>query len=144
MCTDCIYCLLLCTPGQNCTYMKNLCILNQFCAFLLYYSFKEIRPPPSWRSKAAGTVGQACCTHTAHGTVGGPLVGAPAAFGTTQFRRPTLPEHPLRPSASAHTAGRRTGGGPAALTRPMGRSGGPWLELRERLAPPGLDRKSVG
>ena len=75
---------------------------------------------------------RASCTHTAHGTVGGPLVGAPSAFGATRFRRPTLPGRPLRPSASAHTAGQGSGGGPAALTRPMGRSGGPWLGFRRR------------
>jgi hypothetical protein len=48
-----------------------------------------MRPPTSWRSKAAGTVGQPCCTHTTHGTVGGALVGAPAAFCTTWFYSPT-------------------------------------------------------
>ena len=31
------------------------------------------------------------------------------------------------------------GDGPAALTRPMERSGGPWLGLRPHLAPPGSD-----
>ncbi len=95
-----------------------------------------MRPPPSWRRKAAEIVGQTGCTHTAHGTVGGALVGAPGAFGTTRLCRPTLPGRRLS-SALAHSAGQRSGG-PAALTRPMERSGGPWLGLRERLAPPGF------
>ena len=33
----------------------------------------------------ARTRRRAGCTHTTHGKVGGPLVGSPAAFGTTRF-----------------------------------------------------------
>ena len=36
------------------------------------------------------------------------------------------------------------GDGPAALTRPMERSGGPWLGLRVHLAPPGSDAPPTG
>ena len=133
------------TKSLHKVYTQSL--LKVYTPSIIVYTKFDYPPHPSWTPTSALRVGpygrlevrrRAGCTPTAHGTVGGPLVGAPGAFGTTRFCRPTLPGRPLRPSASAHTAGRRSGGGPAALPRPMGRSGGPWLGLRERLAPPGF------
>ena len=131
------------TKSLHKVYTRSL--VKVYTPSIIVYTKFDYPPQPSGTPTSALRVGpyrrlevrrRAGCTPTAHGTVRGPLVGAPGAFGTTRFCRPTLPGRPLRPSASAHTADRRSGGGPAALTRPMGRSEGPWLGLRQRLAPP--------
>jgi hypothetical protein len=51
---------------------------------------------------------RAGCTQTTYGTVRGPLVGDPATFGTTCFRRPHLQRHPRRHSTTGHPYGRGT------------------------------------
>ena len=97
------------TKSLHKVYTQSL--LKVYTPSIIVYTKFDYPPYPSGTPTSALRVGpygrlevrrRAGCTPTAHGTVRGPLVGAPGAFGTTRFCRPTLLGHLLRPSTAGH------------------------------------------